>query len=127
MNVITFAEYCLQKLSSASYLSVFLHPLNTDVDRQAFETLVSLGVPPFHAHFVCNYFLACNLEYPGELIILSSQTPDFTPIILLPQDPRGLEIVEFWERAPHEIIREPTPCYFADMDTSLDDEDPEID
>lgn len=109
MNVMTFARFSLDVLSEEAYHSLLLHELRTAVDREALDTLVSLGVPELHAQFVCNYFLAQNLEYPGELIVLSSQTPLYSHGFLLPQDTTGFEIYEFWEKSYHDIIEEKQP------------------
>lgn len=57
-----------------------------------------------HAHFVCHYFLAQNLQYPGELIVLSSQSHLYSHGFLLPQDTSRHELYEFWNKSLHDII-----------------------
>jgi hypothetical protein len=111
MNVTTFAQICLDLMSEKAYQSLFVQKLKTDVDREALNTLISLGVSQLHARFVCNYFLAQNLKYPGELIVLSSQTPLYKHDFLLPQDRIGLEIYEFWEKNYHEMIADKEMVY----------------
>ena len=75
MNVIAFVKLCSYCMPEKAYRSFLAHKLRTDVDRDALNTLVSLGVCQEHAQFICNYFLAQNLRYPGDLIVLSSRTP----------------------------------------------------
>lgn len=116
VNVITFAQLCSACLTEEAYLSLRTHELRTDVDREAFNTLVSLGICQERAQFICNYFLAQNLEYPGDLIVLSSQTPlyiyshDYVPS---PNRIR-LQIYELWQHEYHEIIREKKVVYYFD-------------
>jgi hypothetical protein len=116
VNVIAFTELCSACLTEDAYRSLQAHELRTDVDREALNTLVSLGICQEQAQFICNYFLAQNLEYPGDLIVLSSQTPLYTyshDYIPSPNRIR-LQIYELWGREYHEIIREKKVIYYFD-------------
>jgi hypothetical protein len=116
VNVIAFSQLCSARLSEEAYRSLQAHELRTDVDREALNTLVSLGICQERAQFICNYFLAQNLEYPGDLIVLSSQTPlyiyshDYVPS----SNRIRLQIYELWKQKYHEIIREKKVIYYFD-------------
>jgi hypothetical protein len=114
MNVIAFVKLCSACLSEDAYRTLLAHKLITDIDYEALNTLVSLGICQEHAQFICNYFLAQNLEYPGDLIVLSSQTSfyfyshDYSP----PLNKSGLQIYALWKQEYHEIIGDKKTIYF---------------
>lgn len=114
VNVKTFAQLCSAYLSAEAYRSLLTHELRTDVDSEALNTLVSLGIYQEDAQFICNYFLAQNLEYPGDLIVLSSQTPlyiyshDYAPS----SDRIGRQIYALWKQEHHWMIPEKKAIYY---------------
>jgi len=116
VNVTAFVQLCSARLSEEAYRSLLAHELRTDVDREALNTLVSLGICQEHAQFICNYFLAQNLKYPGDLIVLSSQTPlyiyshDYTPS----PDRIGRQIYALWKQEHHWMIPEKKAIYYYD-------------
>jgi hypothetical protein len=114
VNLITFIEIASACMSKKAYYTLLNHELITDVDREAFNTLVRLGICEEHAQFVCNYFLAQNMKYPGDLIVLSSQTPlyIYNPDYLPPQNTIGLQIYELWKVENHEIIGDKKKIYY---------------
>lgn len=103
-NVTAFAQVCSHVLSDEAYSRLLNQKLTTATDREAFNTLVSLGVSQNHAQFVCNYFLAQNVKYPGELIVLSSQSYVYSHNFLSLKDEIELEIYELWNKNYDKII-----------------------
>jgi hypothetical protein len=103
-NIIIFGQFAMMQLPDPTLSIVVQMPPPSRLDNIAIDTLISRGVPNFHARFVCNYLLMNNLPYPGKLCFLTSNTHDKYHCVL-PQDFPGIEeLFRFNSGNYHEII-----------------------
>ena len=119
-NLYAFARYSLHTLSEEEFLGITLNVIENDKDREAFTFLRDqLGMQKGFSLFICNYFLAQNLQYPGNLIDLTCETPEYERSYFLPQGSTGVAIREFWDQKHHDVITKKERYYFDPNDKKL--------
>ncbi|MFM7710707.1 MAG: hypothetical protein ACKO5C_07295 [Ferruginibacter sp.] len=121
-NALAFARLCRRNLSSEAFRYLLYHDPTMEADRTAMRFLASQGMTAVDAQFIVVYFLAQNLPYPGELITLSTPSPDFHTFFFVGSFvyPGAVEEVNaLWARNLQTMITQPevsTLVYDSDLD-----------